>query len=101
MFEMSEKLIVKFYEDMYDGDLLIWKKDKEYNVKCKFNDDFVVENELFEELNYGVSPLDIGKKFDLYRGQILCVTATTNIITDMFSLRLLKLECALSAAKQN
>ena len=100
MFEMSEKLIVKFYEDMYDGDLLIWKKDKEYNVKCKFNDDFVVENELFEELNYGVSPLDIGTKFDLYRWQTLCAIAKTNT-KDMFNSNYLKLECVLSAAKQN
>lgn len=68
MFDMKENLKIKFYEDMYDGEFLIWKKDKEYNVKCKFNDDFIVENELFEDLNYGVSPMDIGTKFDLYRG---------------------------------
>ena len=28
--EMTEKLIVKFYDDMFDGEFLIWKKDKEY-----------------------------------------------------------------------
>ena len=68
MFEMKENLKVKFYEDMYDGEFLLWKKDKEYSVKFTFSDSFIVENELFDKLNFGVPFSEVGTKFDVYRG---------------------------------
>jgi len=67
MFELDKKIVIKFYEDMRDGDVLVWFADKEYEVQSVFNDAFIIPCEISTDLNYGVSPSEAGIKFDVYR----------------------------------
>lgn len=66
---LDKNIMVKFYEDTNNeyGELL-WVAGKEYKVECVFNDAFIVQNEIGTEVNYGISPIEAGTKFDVYRG---------------------------------
>lgn len=62
-------LVVKFYEDKYDGDVLVHCAEKEYKVKSKFNDVYIVYCELEGDLNYGVSTSEAGSVYEIYRAR--------------------------------
>ena len=64
-----ENLVVKFYEDKYDGDDLIWYAGKEYQVKNRFEDSYIVYCELEGDLNYGVSTSEAGSVYEIYRAR--------------------------------
>ena len=54
---------IVFYNDCYDGDLLIWKREKEYNIAAESKDLYFCEcepfakkvnNKLVEQTNYAI-----------------------------------------------
>lgn len=67
-YKLDKVIIVKFYEDTKNEyDEVLWIAGKEYEVECTFNDAFIVKSELGKDVNYGVSPIEAGTKFDIYR----------------------------------